>query len=130
MNSRPWQVLTSHIFSHTLRSHILPQALRSYILSQGALPKCIISPIVISLQIVKNTHCPTILTRQGDRIRSNGKFGGLMNKALPIEKLRGIVFAEPISPQYGSLCSLIGQYSLLIGQYSSLIGQYSSLIGQ
>ncbi|KAK2176973.1 hypothetical protein NP493_627g01011 [Ridgeia piscesae] len=58
-------------------------------------------------EIVKNTHCPTILTRQGDRIRSNGKFGGLMNKALPIEKLRGVVFAEPISPQYSSLCSMI-----------------------
>ena len=34
-----------------------------------------------------------------------------MNKALPIEKLRGVVFAEPISSQYGSLCSLIGQYT-------------------
>ena len=28
--------------------------------------------IVIS-QLVKHTHCPTILTRTGDRIRSNGK---------------------------------------------------------
>ena len=34
-----------------------------------------------------------------------------MNKALPIEKLRGVVFAEPISSQYGPLCSLIGQYT-------------------
>uniref|UniRef100_A0A6Q2XFA8 SMC hinge domain-containing protein n=1 Tax=Esox lucius TaxID=8010 RepID=A0A6Q2XFA8_ESOLU len=40
--------------------------------------------------------CPTLLTRQGDRIRSNGKFGGLQNKAPPIEKLRGQVFGAPL----------------------------------
>ncbi|XP_055997294.1 structural maintenance of chromosomes flexible hinge domain-containing protein 1-like isoform X2 [Ostrea edulis] len=51
-------------------------------------------------EIVKFTHCPTILTREGDRIRSNGKFGGLMNKAVPFEKLRGAVFGEPLPSQY------------------------------
>ena len=60
-------------------------------------------------QIVKATHCPTILTRDGDRIRSNGKFGGLMNKALPLEKLRGAVFSEPLPAQYRSICSQIGK---------------------
>ncbi|XP_062594603.1 structural maintenance of chromosomes flexible hinge domain-containing protein 1-like [Saccostrea cucullata] len=51
-------------------------------------------------EIVKFTHCPTILTREGDRIRSNGKFGGLMNKAVPFEKLKGAVFGEPLPRQY------------------------------
>ena len=61
-------------------------------------------------QLVKFTHCPTILTRDGDRIRSNGKFGGLMNKALPIEKLRGAVFSEPLSQSYHVVQSQIGMY--------------------
>lgn len=64
------------------------------------------------LQVVKFTHCPTILTRDGDRIRSNGKFGGLMNRALPIEKLRGAVFGEPLPAQYSSICSQIGESEL------------------
>uniref|UniRef100_A0A8C6XEB6 SMC hinge domain-containing protein n=1 Tax=Naja naja TaxID=35670 RepID=A0A8C6XEB6_NAJNA len=38
-------------------------------------------------EVVKTTDCPTLLTRKGDIIRSNGKFGGLPNKAPPIEKL-------------------------------------------
>ncbi|OXB71453.1 UNVERIFIED_CONTAM: hypothetical protein H355_016473, partial [Colinus virginianus] len=42
-------------------------------------------------EVVKITHCPTLLTREGDRIRSNGKFGGLQNKAPPMDKLRGMV---------------------------------------
>ncbi|KAJ8322368.1 hypothetical protein KUTeg_000839 [Tegillarca granosa] len=54
-------------------------------------------------ELVKFTFCPTILTREGDRIRSNGKFGGLMNKALPIEKLRGAVFGEPMPEKYQDL---------------------------
>ncbi|XP_074656148.1 structural maintenance of chromosomes flexible hinge domain-containing protein 1-like [Tubulanus polymorphus] len=55
-------------------------------------------------EIVKHTHCPTILTRSGDRIRSNGKFGGLMNKALPIEKLRGAIFGSPLPSSYHKIC--------------------------
>lgn len=58
-------------------------------------------------EIVKFAHCPTILTRDGDRIRSNGKFGGLMNKALPLEKLRGAVFGEPLPVAYHAICTQI-----------------------
>jgi len=61
------------------------------------------------LQIVKFTHCPTILTRDGERIRSNGKFGGLMNKALPIEKLRGAIFSAPLPRQYYDAVLELGQ---------------------
>ena len=63
-------------------------------------------------QIVKFSHCPTILTREGDRIRSNGKFGGLMNKALPIEKLKGVVFGEPLSKDYDTFCHQIGGFKI------------------
>lgn len=61
------------------------------------------------LKIVKHTHCPTILTRQGDRVRSNGKFGGLMNRALPIEKLRGAVFSAPLPSTVQTLAFEIGR---------------------
>ncbi|XP_071144533.1 structural maintenance of chromosomes flexible hinge domain-containing protein 1-like [Mytilus edulis] len=58
-------------------------------------------------ELVKFCHCPTILTRDGDRVRSNGKFGGLMNKALPIEKLRGAVFGEPLPNTFDESSTLI-----------------------
>ena len=58
---------------------------------------------------MKFTHCPTILTRDGERIRSNGKFGGLMNKALPIEKLRGAVFGGPLPSIYYNSINQIGK---------------------
>ncbi|XP_060561375.1 structural maintenance of chromosomes flexible hinge domain-containing protein 1-like [Ruditapes philippinarum] len=58
-------------------------------------------------ELVKYTNCPTILTREGDRIRSNGKFGGLMNKAPPVEKLRGAVFGAPVPDTYHQFCSNI-----------------------
>uniref|UniRef100_A0A4W3K7P6 Structural maintenance of chromosomes flexible hinge domain containing 1 n=1 Tax=Callorhinchus milii TaxID=7868 RepID=A0A4W3K7P6_CALMI len=58
-------------------------------------------------EVVKITHCPTLLTREGDRIRSNGKFGGLQNKAPPMEKLRGMVFGAPLPEAYHSLNSQI-----------------------
>ncbi len=67
--------------------------------------------ICVSCQIVKFTHCPTILTREGDRIRSNGKFGGLMNKALPVDKLRGAVFGAPLGKQYYKLADQIGKWT-------------------
>ncbi|CAG2233961.1 SMCHD1 [Mytilus edulis] len=38
---------------------------------------------------------------------SNGKFGGLMNKALPIEKLRGAVFGEPLPNTFDESSTLI-----------------------
>ncbi|ESO82055.1 hypothetical protein LOTGIDRAFT_135415, partial [Lottia gigantea] len=58
-------------------------------------------------EIVQNSHCPTILTVDGDRIRSNGKFGGTMNKALPISKLRGAVFGQSLPMAYHALCTQI-----------------------
>ncbi|XP_072566865.1 structural maintenance of chromosomes flexible hinge domain-containing protein 1 isoform X1 [Paramormyrops kingsleyae] len=60
-------------------------------------------------------QCPTLLTRHGERVRSNGKFGGLQNKAPPIEKLRGQVFAAPPPQQYYTLCGeidLLQQYRM------------------
>ncbi|XP_067146775.1 structural maintenance of chromosomes flexible hinge domain-containing protein 1 isoform X2 [Apteryx mantelli] len=61
-------------------------------------------------EVVKITHCPTLLTREGDRIRSNGKFGGLQNKAPPMDKLRGMVFGAPMPKLYSTLS---GQIDLL-----------------
>ncbi|XP_062987369.1 structural maintenance of chromosomes flexible hinge domain-containing protein 1 [Elgaria multicarinata webbii] len=58
-------------------------------------------------EIVKITHCPTLLTREGDRIRSNGKFGGLQNKAPPMDKLRGMVFGAPLPQHYNILSTQI-----------------------
>ena len=48
-------------------------------------------------EVVKHTNRPTILTREGDSIRGNGKFGGAMNHALPMESLRSVVFSKPSS---------------------------------
>ena len=66
--------------------------------------------LLFYFQLVKYTNCPTILTRQGDRIRSNGKFGGLMNKAPPLEKLRAAIFGEPISETFHHMGSTIGKH--------------------
>ncbi|XP_057309351.1 structural maintenance of chromosomes flexible hinge domain-containing protein 1-like [Hydractinia symbiolongicarpus] len=51
------------------------------------------------LHVVKAVYCPTILTRSGDRLRSNGKFGGLSNKAPVLERLHGAVFAAPLNTE-------------------------------
>ncbi|KAI5104111.1 structural maintenance of chromosomes flexible hinge domain-containing protein 1 [Silurus meridionalis] len=62
-------------------------------------------------------QCPTLLTRKGERIRSNGKFGGLQNKAPPIEKLRGHVFGAPLPQEYHTICKqkeLLQQYSVAV----------------
>uniref|UniRef100_A0A8C3AMC9 Structural maintenance of chromosomes flexible hinge domain containing 1 n=1 Tax=Cyclopterus lumpus TaxID=8103 RepID=A0A8C3AMC9_CYCLU len=45
--------------------------------------------------------CPTILTRQGDRVSAKGKFGGAQNKALPMNTLH--VFGAPIPQHYYTL---------------------------
>ncbi|ETE65382.1 Structural maintenance of chromosomes flexible hinge domain-containing protein 1, partial [Ophiophagus hannah] len=58
-------------------------------------------------EVVKTTACPTLLTREGDRIRNTGKFGGLSNKAPPIEKLQGVVFGAPLPPDYNVVCQQI-----------------------
>ncbi|XP_056679733.1 structural maintenance of chromosomes flexible hinge domain-containing protein 1 isoform X1 [Monodelphis domestica] len=74
-------------------------------------------------EVVKITHCPTLLTREGDRIRSNGKFGGLQNKAPPMDKLRGMVFGAPLPRLYQTLA---GQIDLL-QQYRSAVCKLSSV---
>ncbi|KAK1885165.1 Structural maintenance of chromosomes flexible hinge domain containing protein 1 [Dissostichus eleginoides] len=48
--------------------------------------------------VQKKKPCPTILTRQGDRVSSRGKFGGKNNKAPPIDTLK--VFGAPLPPHY------------------------------
>uniref|UniRef100_A0A8B9H4E5 Structural maintenance of chromosomes flexible hinge domain containing 1 n=1 Tax=Astyanax mexicanus TaxID=7994 RepID=A0A8B9H4E5_ASTMX len=68
--------------------------------------------------VVQNkVQCPTLLTRQGERIRGNGKFGGLQNKAPPIEKLRGQVFGAPLPEEYHTISKqieLLQQYSVAV----------------
>ncbi|XP_072111996.1 structural maintenance of chromosomes flexible hinge domain-containing protein 1 isoform X2 [Mobula birostris] len=68
-------------------------------------------------EVVKISHCPTLLTRDGDRIRSNGKFGGLQNKAPQMDKLRGMIFGAPLPKVYHVLNSQID----LIQQYRSAL---------
>ncbi|XP_036453720.1 structural maintenance of chromosomes flexible hinge domain-containing protein 1 [Colossoma macropomum] len=74
-------------------------------------------------------QCPTLLTRQGERIRSNGKFGGLQNKAPPIEKLRGQVFGAPLPKEYDTICKqieLLQQYSVAVQKASAVKSDYES----
>uniref|UniRef100_A0A493SXT1 Structural maintenance of chromosomes flexible hinge domain containing 1 n=1 Tax=Anas platyrhynchos platyrhynchos TaxID=8840 RepID=A0A493SXT1_ANAPP len=73
--------------------------------------------------VVKITHCPTLLTREGDRIRSNGKFGGLQNKAPPMDKLRGMVFGAPMPKLYSTFS---GQIDLL-QQYRAAVVKLDSV---
>ncbi|KAM8966908.1 structural maintenance of chromosomes flexible hinge domain-containing protein 1 [Pelodytes ibericus] len=68
-------------------------------------------------QLVQFSYCPTLLTREGDRIRSNGKFGGLQNKAPAIDKLRGMVFGAPVPIDSEKLNSEI----ILLQQYHAAI---------
>ncbi|KAI3355352.1 hypothetical protein L3Q82_018194, partial [Scortum barcoo] len=63
--------------------------------------------------------CPTILTRQGDRVSAMGKFGGAQNKAPPIERLR--VFGAPLPQQY---FHLKGELDLLSQYHSALQTRY------
>lgn len=64
---------------------------------------------VCDWQVVQTkVQCPTLLTRRGERIRSTGKFGGLQNKAPPIEKLRGNVFGAPMPQEYHNICKQKG----------------------
>ncbi|XP_047666813.1 structural maintenance of chromosomes flexible hinge domain-containing protein 1 [Tachysurus fulvidraco] len=67
--------------------------------------------------VQSKVQCPTLLTRQGERIRSNGKFGGLQNKAPPLEKLRGHVFGAPLPQVYHTLYrqkELLQQYVIAV----------------
>lgn len=57
------------------------------------------------------SQCPTILTRQGERVSAIGKFGGAQNKAPPMNALQ--VFGAPCPPQYYTLkeeIDLLSQY--------------------
>ncbi|KAG8133497.1 hypothetical protein E2320_011374, partial [Naja naja] len=57
--------------------------------------------------IIDNLEAAIQYRKEGDIIRSNGKFGGLPNKAPPIEKLRGMVFGAPLPPDYHIICQQI-----------------------
>ncbi|XP_035269708.1 structural maintenance of chromosomes flexible hinge domain-containing protein 1 [Anguilla anguilla] len=78
--------------------------------------------------VVQNkTPCPTLLTRQGERVRSNGKFGGLQNKAPSIEKLRGQVFGAPLPEQYYTLhrqIELLQQYRVAVAKCKQVREDY------
>ncbi|KAJ8277635.1 hypothetical protein GJAV_G00077890 [Gymnothorax javanicus] len=78
--------------------------------------------------VVQNkTPCPTLLTRQGERVRSNGKFGGLQNKAPSIEKLRGQVFGAPLPEQYNTLnkqIELLQQYCVAMAKCKQVKEDY------
>ena len=65
-------------------------------------------------ELVKVTYCPPLLTRDGNRIRSNGKFGGSQNQFLSLEKLKGAVFGAPIPESCRRLAKLKGNLKLLL----------------
>ncbi|XP_076146562.1 structural maintenance of chromosomes flexible hinge domain-containing protein 1 isoform X2 [Alosa pseudoharengus] len=79
--------------------------------------------------VQSKSQCPTLLTRQGDRIRSNGKFGGLQNKAPPIEKLRGHVFGAPLPKEYDAACrhvELLQQYRGTLEKCQAVQADYAA----
>ncbi|XP_065844298.1 structural maintenance of chromosomes flexible hinge domain-containing protein 1-like [Oscarella lobularis] len=52
--------------------------------------------------VVKHVSCPTILTRTGERVRSQGTFGGAQNRARP-SMMRGIMFSAPEPPELANI---------------------------
>ncbi|XP_056377631.1 structural maintenance of chromosomes flexible hinge domain-containing protein 1 [Hyla sarda] len=70
-------------------------------------------------QLVQYSQCPTLLTRGGDRIRSNGKFGGLQNKAPSLVQLRGMVFGAPVPREYDIISAEID----LLQQYRAAVNR-------
>ncbi|XP_020791330.2 LOW QUALITY PROTEIN: structural maintenance of chromosomes flexible hinge domain-containing protein 1 [Boleophthalmus pectinirostris] len=48
-----------------------------------------------------NVMCPTILTKQGERVSASGKFGGAQNKAPPMHQLE--IFGAPLPEHFSSL---------------------------
>ncbi|XP_036934923.1 structural maintenance of chromosomes flexible hinge domain-containing protein 1 isoform X2 [Acanthopagrus latus] len=64
--------------------------------------------------VQNNIPCPTILTRQGDRISSRGKFGGANNKAPPTVRF---MFGAPYPQQYLTLREQIG----VLCEYRSIL---------
>ncbi|XP_039473441.1 structural maintenance of chromosomes flexible hinge domain-containing protein 1 isoform X5 [Oreochromis aureus] len=68
--------------------------------------------------VVQNRiQCPTILTRQGDRVSGRGKFGGAQNRAPPMATLH--MFGAPLPQQYHSLMEQIE----LLRQYCSAVSK-------
>ncbi|XP_050970942.1 structural maintenance of chromosomes flexible hinge domain-containing protein 1 isoform X1 [Labeo rohita] len=80
--------------------------------------------------VVQNKmQCPTLLTRQGERIRSNGKFGGLQNKAPSIEKLRGQVFGAPLPKEHKHIrhqIELLQQYGVALQKATDVQSEYNN----
>ncbi|XP_059395011.1 structural maintenance of chromosomes flexible hinge domain-containing protein 1 [Carassius carassius] len=80
--------------------------------------------------VVQNKmQCPTLLTRHGERIRSNGKFGGLQNKAPSIEKLRGQVFGAPLPKEHNHIrhqIELLQQCRVAMQKASEVRSEYNS----
>ncbi|XP_075069474.1 structural maintenance of chromosomes flexible hinge domain-containing protein 1 isoform X2 [Mixophyes fleayi] len=74
-------------------------------------------------QLVEFSYCPTLLTRDGDRIRSNGKFGGLQNKAPDLDKLKGILFGAPLPREYDIISAEID----LLQQYCAAVARSRSV---
>ncbi|KAM4719101.1 LOW QUALITY PROTEIN: structural maintenance of chromosomes flexible hinge domain-containing protein 1-like [Anableps anableps] len=61
--------------------------------------------------VEKSIHCPTILTRKGDRVSARGKFGGAQNRVPSTDKLK--VFGAPLPEHYYKLkkqIDVLGQY--------------------
>lgn len=66
-------------------------------------------------QVIQNkNYCPTILTRDGNRLHSSGKFGGAQNKAPPRDIVKK--FGAPLPQSYYTLQKEIGDRS-----YTSLM---------
>ncbi|XP_038153838.1 structural maintenance of chromosomes flexible hinge domain-containing protein 1-like isoform X2 [Cyprinodon tularosa] len=66
--------------------------------------------------VVQNRiSCPTILTRQGNRLSAKGKFGGLTNKAPPRDRVN--MFGAPLPPYYYTLkddIDLLSKYQVTL----------------
>ncbi|KAG9463003.1 hypothetical protein GDO78_022631, partial [Eleutherodactylus coqui] len=77
-------------------------------------------------QLVQFSHCPTLLTRNGNRIRSNGKFGGLQNKAPTISQLKGMVFGAPLPSEFSTVSGEID----LLQQYRDAVNRSQTVSEQ
>ncbi|CAJ1082502.1 structural maintenance of chromosomes flexible hinge domain-containing protein 1 isoform X3 [Xyrichtys novacula] len=75
----------------------------------------------------RNILCPTILTRQGERISGRGKFGGAQNRA---PSTVSPVFGAPLPEQYDTLQSeidLLSQYRLHMQKKEEASKEYNWL---
>ncbi|XP_028288424.1 structural maintenance of chromosomes flexible hinge domain-containing protein 1 [Parambassis ranga] len=65
--------------------------------------------------VQRKMPCPTILTRQGNKVSSKGKFGGLHNTAPPMNRL--LMFGAPLPQQCYTLMDdidLLAQYKIAL----------------